>query len=177
MKIETCGFILGMAGTLLAAIASLLTDDDGSQVVYQQPYQQMIVDPQQPVYYPQIVRQPMIYNPPVYNPPVYNPPVYNPSIRPNNVANQACISYTPTTTNPWGTMAYISAIANTPYVPMQTYTSTPKYYCGTSYGIFGPQWDPPTATNYGVGNDIRPSPTGAPPGWTPPQFAPASAYW
>ena len=165
MKIETCGFILGIAGTLITAIASFLDDDEQyPQAVYQQPYQSPMIDyrqQQQPVYYQ-----------PAYNPPTYNQPVYV-----NNGFNQPQMPYVPTTTNPWGTMAYISAIANTPLMSTQTYSISPTYYCGSNYDMFGPQWNPPVATNYGVGNDIRPSPTGAPPGWTPPPFAPASAYW
>lgn len=166
MKIETCGFILGIAGTLITAIASFLDDDDQQcqQVVYQQPFQPPMID-----YRPQ--------QQPVYYPPVYNPPVYNQPVNVNYGFNQPRMPYIPTTTNPWGTMAYISAIANTPLMSTQTYFTSPSYYSDLGYSTCGPQWNPPAATNYGVGNDIRPSPSGAPPGWTPPPFAPASAYW
>lgn len=153
MTLETLGFIVGVAGTLIAALVACLSSDDEKQ---NDSAQSASNDYQQPTY----------YSAPQWNPPAYNPPTYQPT----------CAPVVPTTTNPWGTMAYVSTIANT-QMPTQTYDVSSTYYSNMGYSAMGPQWDPPAATNYGVGNDIRPSPTGAPPGWTPPQFAPASAYW
>lgn len=155
MTLETFGFIVGVAGTLLAALVAYLSSDDEKQNTSVQ----ATTDDYRP--------QPTYYSAPQWTPPAYNPPTYS----------QPTTPVVPTTVNPWGTMAYVSAIANT-QIPTPSYDYSSTYYnTNLGYSAMGPQWDPPAATNYGVGNDIRPSPTGAPPGWTPPQFAPPSAYW
>lgn len=150
MTLEAFGFIVGVVGTLAAALIAYLNSDNAQSA--QNSNQQQ--------------SEPEYHQPSYDSAPTWNPPVQAPVNRP----------VVPTTTNPWGTMAYVSAVANTPVASTQNYVSSPSYYSDLGYSTCGPQWDPPVATNYGVGNDIRPSPTGAPPGWTPPQFAPASAY-
>ena len=154
MTLEALGFIIGVAGTAIAAIIAYLNSDN--QQTSQSNNNTAQVEYHQPTY----------YSAPQWNAPAYSQPMQAPVNQP----------VAPTTTNPWGTMAYISTIANT-QTPTQNYASSPSYYSDLGYSTCGPQWNPPAATNYGVGNDIRPSPTGAPPGWTPPPFAPASAYW
>lgn len=157
MTLEALGFLVGIAGTLIAAVVAYISKDDD--------------EAKQPEY---PTRNDARYFIDYNDRPNWNPPMNNPTVPtiPVSATTQPMPYY------PWGPAAYIGAIAATPTVSaVPTYSNMPVYNTGVSYySTGGPQWDPPIA-NYGVGNDIRPSPTGAPPGWSQPQFAPPSAYW
>lgn len=171
MTLTTLGFVVGIAGSLLAAFFAFINRFGMNQPRY------MI--PMQGQYQTTYQYEAPAWGVPAYNQPMYNQPVYNQPM-PQQMPVQAPVAnpVMQNTISPWARMAYVTALANAPIVNNQTYSNAPVYSTdnlGCSMG--GPKWDPPMINYFGVGNDIRPSPTGSPPGWKPPQFVPPSAYW